>query len=787
MIGDRSIFCFRNCDGNGIGAVVLSFVCEYGDIIQDGAVDGIIGIAIIGVESIAILVRNNDLHVASIVRRTGIEGSASASEGVGELGSARGGADVLGGAVAVARVIQVGNIRAIGAVVMGTDNTGFLSIGLGSTHSTPTSGFAICISHQAGKVFLVVHGGCGDDIDGGNAVLPCGDCLVRNVILQRRAGDLNDVVQHFHTGELLSQLIGDLAILNRCSAIGRCGSRSNDIAQGQFSVNSFRSILGQLHAGTIDTDDLDAVTTIVIVGKGIDDNTQTVVDNDLVISRQSTGVGQSSVDVVLTNEDQRILGLIAALNGDLIALVFSGSCSQNLLRDIISMRIAGVGINNGKSVSRGTAEVEVGCHKAQAGHIVLDHIVGGACGQEGGNKTGRLAILQGEVTIGVSSGGVDNLTIGVQQLVVGVCHDRVGGTAVGALIESKAKVNVIHNGLLRSGQRLDIIGGRIPGLGGVLGNGDGVLHGQVELDLAVGSAFATLQIEDGQFVRIGSSECGTVLGDQVAEQGLLKSKGAVVIAASLCSQAIGFGVSNGIGCKVDGNVQTVVDTAQVNNQLAIDEDPDVIVAGEGELDRFGAIIGLVHTAVRGHGEGNGGTHTEVIVHFGCCKAGAIIVGSPNGGTAVAIGTAITLGITLVKIQAGIVGRSAAGTLGFILMEVNAVLAGIKGVGAVCIDKGHLHVGVDGLHRGISVEDTAIGLGEDDILVGVQGGLDQTGVHLLAVAIAARILAPPVPVRKSHRRGRTKVICNLIQIERATSIGTVTITAVGCVRAATILV
>ena len=213
--------------------------------------------------------------------------------------------------------------------------------------------------------------------------------------------------------------------------------------------------------------------------------------------------------------------------------------------------------------------------------------------------------------------------------------------------------------------------------------------------------------------------------------------------------------------EVDSCVQTVVNTAKINDKLSVNEYPNVIVTGEAERDILGSVIVRIHLAVRGHRERNGGSHTEVVVHIaffvrpGQISRTCVIKRSPYCLAAVAKSDAAPcLLFSFIKVQSAI-GLRGSRTLFAICMEINSVLACVKGIIVsvgltisinicIAIYKRHLYACVDILDRCIRVENAAVRLSERNVLVCSQRALYQTAVGVLAIVVVALVLVPPVP-------------------------------------------
>ena len=235
-----------------------------------------------------------------------------------------------------------------------------------------------------------------------------------------------------------------------------------------------------------------------------------------------------------------------------------------------------------------------------------------------------------------------------------------------------------------------------------------------------------------------------------SEQLLRHSKVSVVVAGSslIVIGSIFFGIGNSVVREVDGCIQTVVDTAQIDDQVTVDEDPDVIVTGEGEGDGGGLIIGGLHTTVGGHGEGQVGAHTKVVVDLIGVVAGLVVEGQEGIGTAIADAQAVGHGLGSAFSKVQVMGSNIAALVDGAglrsTLKVNTILIRVKGVNASGLvqNKGQTNVFINGLNAGIVIEDTAIRNIEDDLVVN-HGILHQTGPDQVTVVVVAGALVPVV--------------------------------------------
>ena len=69
--------------------------------------------------------------------------------------------------------------------------------------------------------------------------------------------------------------------------------------------------------------------------------------------------------------------------------------------------------------------------------------------------------------------------------------------------------------------------------------------------------------------------------------------------------------------EIDFAVQAVFDTANIKHKLAVDKDPNVVVAGEFELNRRRVFVIVAHAAGFRHGERNCSVHAEIIIGRRC--------------------------------------------------------------------------------------------------------------------------------------------------------------------------
>ena len=221
--------------------------------------------------------------------------------------------------------------------------------------------------------------------------------------------------------------------------------------------------------------------------------------------------------------------------------------------------------------------------------------------------------------------------------------------------------------------------------------------------------------------------------------GACVSKTAAAVCAGLCN-------AERIVGKIDFTVQAVFNAADVEHKLAVDKDPNVVVAGEFKLNRRRVRVIVVHAAGFRHGERNGGVHAEIVVGACIFHARCIIIREPAF-----CGIVLTIKVMALRrfgvIQIGIARRRGGSSLRTVGVEIRAELIGIKGVIAVvCIDKRKTDVRVHFFVAGVVGENTGVRIVELDILAGVQLVRYDAGIRAVAgLGGVLNITRPVVPV------------------------------------------
>ena len=664
-----------NIDGHLVG-VIATFqpsVLVNGDIIQ-GGIENLFGptvrnshivnrVDILLVNFFAFAVRHRHPDISGLIRHTAIDGGTGAGEGVGILGRAVGGICLQAGAVAVAQVVHVHGIRAVGAIVRIAHITGFLIAGQADAFRGEYCVFGLGC-HQLvalrAEVLLVVDGGGGDDLD-----FACRRLRVLNFFVS--AVCHGSIDQFFDSIQPLFQ-----GVCNR-----------------SVFIQHSRAIAATLYSG-----DLERITAAGIVGEQLlraDRDRQTIVHNNHIIRRLNAGIGQSCVQIV------------GAGNGNGVRRGIGANCSQlhageftRVLNSYTAGNIGGIAV-----FRRG-----IGVHVQS---IFYNIQLCAFCFRRNFAKEFRgLAVFQREmaVCVGGSSGLLLHPVFRVGEI-VGLVGNRIA-----VPIQSEAKVNAVDIGLLRFGQRRSNAARRL-GLGNILCNGKAVPLGQVELDQAVGTALATIHIVDGQVVVALGCKTSASSAEGFIQVGLTQGFsqicifGHIFIGRLVANFIVGRGQGNIAGGEVDFAVDGVMRAANVQRQHSININPNIIVAGELKDDvlAFGILAGV------GHLEGDIRDQAEAIGRVASIGAGICIVrihlpsafdrfggcfvtGKAAKGLEashiIGSNSVVIVGGGLIRNQHGAVGSTrAVCKIHGIVITAQGIIAGLR-----VIDEGNLNVGVN---------------------------------------------------------------------------------------------
>ena len=395
--------------------------------------------------------RNLHLNIAGSRADPAIDRGAGAGEVIGEL---RRLANFLlctcvhHRAVAVLPIVQIGCIRAVGAVRIITHIAGLLIDIAGSSLRLPLHR-AIGILHprisSISEVLLIVHGGSGDD--GDRAC--CFFCLT--VV----AGHLSRIGQLFNAVQRLGQRIGDgLSVLTQFS----------------FAVVAVRRYINQRSA----------VSAERIVGQDLlhaDLDRQAIVHHNGIVLRQNRGIFQLRIQIVGADKGNAVCrrgrpgGSHRHTGGaaNLIRCCFrtANGTAPCIVRGRIAVR---------QGLLHMVAAVLANLHIELCGLVVFQRKRTAA---GGGSRAGQRIVLVIDVIGLIGYSGV-------------------------AVEQGKREVNIVDRSPLTVCQivNLNFPGFLINslGLGDLLGNGNRILLGQVELDAAVGAALTAVHVINGQSV-----------------------------------------------------------------------------------------------------------------------------------------------------------------------------------------------------------------------------------------------------------------------------------------------
>ena len=347
-------------------------------------------------------------------------------------------------AVAVLPIVQIGFIRAVGAVRIITHIAGLLIDIAGSSLRLPLH-CAIGILHPRisaiSEVLLIIHGGSGDDGDRGRG-------RSRSV---------------FRSIEYLALVVSNTCGIGQLfNAVQRLGQRIGD---GSIIVTFSFAVLCARNAR-----ELDLATVVYIVSQRINPDRQAVINNDPIVRRNNGNV-RLLFQEVGAGKRNGIRSVRRACGSDRHTGIGSAAFRLTCPGDI-----------------RGAAELR---NRVCVCPLLL-HMVAAVLADLHIELCGLVVFQRKRTAAGGGSSSDRHIVLVID--VIGLIGYR--GRAVE---QGKREVSIVDRSLLGSRQRcqLAVI---ILGLGDLLGNGNRVLLGQVELDAAVGAALTTIHVINGQGV-----------------------------------------------------------------------------------------------------------------------------------------------------------------------------------------------------------------------------------------------------------------------------------------------
>ena len=427
-------------NGDVVQSVQISFVLHHNGI--DVTIGHFTGF------SILTEFRNANPNIAGSRADPAIDRGAGAGEVIGELRRLANFllcACVHHRAVAVLLIVQIGCIRAVGAVRIITHIAGLLiAVADGSFNRLPLHR-AIGILHprssSISEVLLIVHGGSGDDGDRGRgrsrSVFRSFEYLA--LVVSNTCG----IGQLFNAVQRLGQRIGDGSIIVTFSFAVPCARNARE---------------------------LDLATVVYIVSQRINPDRQAVINNDPIVRRNNGNV-RLLFQEVGAGKRNGIRSVRRACGSDRHTGIGSAAFRLTCPGDI-----------------RGAAELR---NRVCVCPLLL-HMVAAVLADLHIELCGLVVFQRKRTAAGGGSSSDRHIVLVID--VIGLIGYR--GRAVE---QGKREVSIVDRSLLGSRQRcqLAVI---ILGLGDLLGNGNRVLLGQVELDAAVGAAPTAIHVINGQGV-----------------------------------------------------------------------------------------------------------------------------------------------------------------------------------------------------------------------------------------------------------------------------------------------
>ena len=450
--------------------------------------------------------------------------------------------------IAVSIAVHIRIVGAIRAIIRSFYNARFLINSTTGTFVCPT--LAKC--YHVGEVLLVVHGSCRNNVN------LCFFCLRVSCV---RCRCLNCIGQRFNIRQLFIQRIDNLTVLNRCRTKLCSGYRFNRLGSVLYNI----------------------------VCKRINFYRQTIVNNNLIILRMNgcfiymcQHIGKGIV--------QLIVGFIGALDQYLGAGCSVCRCRFRLLR------------------------TACGCRSIAAARffpaifLYFLYIVRVSSFRYLTDKFCGLLILQLKCTVACRCGSINRLVRFIQNDIVGILKRLI------ILKQLKRKLMVIDCFLciFRNCSTFTVC------VSYEFLNGYRIFHRQIEFNLAVGCARTAFQIKYGQCMRSGRCKCLAVgaqnaLSIFIIKQPTIHGFTIHITDFLICSIIILASLYTPLICgKVHCACHFIMNAANIQHELAVNEYPNIIVAGEIKRNIGRFLISSVQFAICRHRKRNNCLHAEMI-------------------------------------------------------------------------------------------------------------------------------------------------------------------------------